>query len=109
MIDGVLSRLLSARRVAGIAHGLLCECQGSGAAPLKVVVAAVAEDSPAAEAGALPGDVVLKVGSHTIASRLDLERAFWDREPGQRVPVRILRQSEEKTLSLVPEPAAKER
>jgi serine protease Do len=106
-IDGVLSRLLSARKIAGITHGLTCECKGGDAERPRVVVHAVAEESPAAEAGARPGDVLLKVAGQAIANRLDLERAFWDREAGERVPVRILRQTEEKTLSVVVEPVSK--
>ena len=109
MIDGVLSRLLSARKIAGIAHGLTCECKRRDATAPRIVVTAVAEESPAAEAGAKAGDVVLKVGGQPIANRLDLERAFWDREAGDRVPVRILRQSGEKTLSVVVESVGKER
>jgi serine protease Do len=107
MIDGVLSRLLSARKIAGIAHGLTCKCKGYDSDQPRVVVHAVAYESPAAKAGAKPGDVVLNVDGQAIVNRLDLERAFWDREAGEHVPVRILRQSEEKTLSVVVEPVAK--
>lgn len=97
-IDRVLSRLLSAKRVVGIVHGLVCESKECESSQPRVVVTAVAEESPAADAGVRAGDIVVRIGDQAIANRLDLERAFWDRKAGERVPVRIRRHEQERTL-----------
>jgi serine protease Do len=102
-IDSVLCRLLSARKIAGINHGLVCENRERDAAQPKVVITRVVKESPAAEVGLRSGDVVLQVGKHGIVNRLDLERAFWDRKPGDHVAVRILRNDEEQTIDMTVE------
>ena len=75
-IDAVLCRLLSAKKVAGIAHGMKCESKERDSAQPKVVVSSVADESPAADAGVRRGDVVLQVGDQAIVNRLTRARVL---------------------------------
>lgn len=102
-IDGVLSRLLSAKKLTGFAHGLTCECKERDALPPGLVVTKVAKRSPASDAGIRAGDMVMRIGEQDIANRLDMERAFWERKEGERVPVLVHRQNEEKTVHITVE------
>ncbi len=109
----MLSRLLSAHRIAGIRHGLQCNPRKPepGQQSDGLVVAVVAEHSPAARAGIKKGDILLCVGNSPAANRFDVERAFWDKKPGDVVEVKLLRREQESLSTLllgtiVDEPAA---
>ncbi|WP_235898567.1 DegQ family serine endoprotease [Parahaliea maris] len=56
-----------------------------------VVVRKVAADSPAAEAGVVPGDVITLVGSTPVTNIDAFERAVSKLKPGTSVPLRLLR------------------
>jgi serine protease Do len=98
----MLSKHLSAQKVAGVEHGLSCQDQ----APTRslrgpqVVVVAVEHASVDAGAQVKAGDVILAVGKVAIASRFDVERALWDARPGETVPLRVLRKGQEIVVNL---------
>src|SRR5262249_33044819 len=80
MVQQVLSRHLSAAKVARVAHGLGCHewiPDEEGLVRQQVVVDQVTERSPAALAGLQRGDVILRVGDRPVANRFDVERAMW--------------------------------
>lgn len=56
-----------------------------------VRVAAVAPDSPAAEANVVRGDIITRVGSTAIGDVNDFAEALDTIEPGKSVPVRLIR------------------
>ena len=57
--------------------------------------------SPASAAGLRPADVLRRLGDYPIHSADDIYR-FVDRyQPGQKVTARVLRDGEEKVLTLV--------
>jgi serine protease Do len=92
-VQQVLSKLLSAERIAHLGHGLSCRevvPEGEGVRQ-QVVVDAVTPKGPAERAGVKAGDVILKVGDRPVTNRFDLERALWGYKPGQKVQAAILR------------------
>jgi serine protease Do len=98
----VLSRQLGARKVSGIEHGLTCKetIVPEAAQRQRVVVEAVAHQTPAAAAGLQRGDQILRVAGQTVGNRFDVERALWDRKPGEQVPFTVLRQGKELTVGV---------
>ena len=56
--------------------------------------------SPAAEAGLEPGDVITSLGGVEIHRALDLQRAFLDRKPGDKIELALQRSGESITKSL---------
>ena len=103
MVQQVLSRLLSAGKVAGVSHGLVCHevvKAEYGDDRVQVVVDDVAAKSPAAAAGLKKGDVVAKIDGRAVQNRFDVERAFWDHKAGDKVDVATRRGDRETTASL---------
>ncbi len=92
-VKRVLSKHLSALKMSKVEHGLTCNevVQVRGENRQKVLVEQVADNSPAGEAGLKSGDVLLKLGDRPVANRFDVERAFWDYKPGDKVAVVVLR------------------
>lgn len=68
----------------------------------KLVVRHVAEDTPADLAGIRPGDVLLSVAGHAIATREDLQHALQQMRAGKPAELRVLRGGEEITVTLTP-------
>jgi serine protease Do len=60
----------------------------------------VSERGPADRAGIEPGDVILEYNGKTIRNRDDLVSLVTATKPGTAVPVKILRDRRERTLSL---------
>jgi serine protease Do len=56
-----------------------------------VLVRDVDEDSPAGRAGLMPGDVITMVGSTPVRSAEAFREATDDLEPGDSVPLRLIR------------------
>jgi S1-C subfamily serine protease len=61
----------------------------------------VAANGPAAAAGVVEGDVIVKVGDRPIAGADELVVAVREREPGETVPVELVREGRPLTLSVV--------
>jgi serine protease Do len=101
-IKEMLSRHLSAHNVAGVAHGLACHeiILGETGDRQRVVVADVAEETPAAAAGLHRGDEILTVAARPVANRFDVERALWEARPGQTVPLKVRRLGKELAVTL---------
>ncbi|MFW5827588.1 MAG: Do family serine endopeptidase [Alkalispirochaeta sp.] len=60
----------------------------------------VYQESPAAEGGVQPGDIINRVGSTTIENSDDLLRAVADMEPGTRTRFRVRRDGRMRTLTV---------
>jgi hypothetical protein len=65
-----------------------------------VLVSRVDEDTPAGKAGLRAGDVIISVDGKGIANRGDIGAALADKEPGDTVVVKIVRDGSEKTLDV---------
>jgi serine protease Do len=101
-VKQTLSKHLSAVRVAGVRHGLVCteNVLAEGKERQRVVVASVREGTPAANAGLRRGDEILHVGKRPVANRFDVERALWESRPGQQVELKVLRRGQRITVAL---------
>src|SRR5262249_5466862 len=102
-VKQVLSTHLSSVQVAGVTHGLVCAervTAPEGADRQRVVVAAVPAQTPAAGAGLQKGDEIRAVGVLPVANGFDVERALWGSQPGDQVPVKLVRQGKELTVTL---------
>ncbi len=64
------------------------------------VVQSVAPDSAASKAGLEPGDVIVQYGGKPVNSRDELVRMVVNTKPGTTVPLRIMRDRQERTLSI---------
>ncbi len=104
----MLSRHLSALKVGGIYHGLKCDEKiiGETGSRQKVIVAAVDKEAPAAGAGLKTGDEIVMVANRPVANRFDVERALWDKRPGEKVAVQVRREGHplEVTMTLAAPP-----
>ncbi len=61
----------------------------------------VTANGPAAVAGIVEGDVIVKVGDRSIAGADELVVAVRERQPGEAVPVELVREGRPLTLSVV--------
>jgi serine protease Do len=102
-VKHMLSKHLSALRVAGVSHGLGCreKVVAEGKDRQRVVVAAVAQGTPAADAGLKRGDEIRAVGKHAVTNRFDVERALWDRRPGEKVELNVVREGKTLKVALI--------
>jgi serine protease Do len=66
-------------------------------------VSSVESGGPAAKAGMQPGDIILDFNGQPVKSRDDLVRIVQRTKPGTTVPVRIMRDKQEKTLNVTVE------
>jgi serine protease Do len=67
------------------------------------LVATVSPGGPAAKAGLEPGDVIVGYGGKPVASRDELVQMVVNTKPGTSVPVRIIRNKQERTLNVTVE------
>ena len=67
------------------------------------VVAAVADDGPGDKAGLEPGDVIIGFNGKPVRNHDELVATVVDTRPGTTVPVRIVRDKQERTLNLTVE------
>jgi serine protease Do len=64
------------------------------------LVGTVAKGKPAARAGIEPGDIILEFNGKAVKNRDELVATVVATKPGSTVPVKILRDKQEKTVSL---------
>jgi serine protease Do len=66
-----------------------------------VTVASVGEGSPAAEAGLKEGDIIEKFDNQDLTDFASLSKAVQDRQPGERVKLKVKRGDENLELALI--------
>jgi serine protease Do len=67
------------------------------------LVATVSKDGPSFKAGIEPGDVIVEFNGKPVSGRDDLIRMVAGTKPGTTVPVKILREKKERSVSLTVE------
>ena len=103
-VKRVATEMLSTRRLSGTWHGMVAGELFLGD-DRKVVLHDVQPGSPAAEAGILTGDQVVKVGDINVTSPLDIERGLLDARPGVPTPVVLMRGGKRTDLAIDLKPA----
>jgi serine protease Do len=100
-VQQVLSRHLSVRNVAGADHGLTCreELVPHGRPRQRIIVEAAAARTDS-QCVLRPGDEIRRVDGRPISNRFDLERALWNRKPGEPVELTVVRDGKEMTVPL---------
>lgn len=66
-----------------------------------VLVSDVIDGDPADEAGIKAGDVIVRVGDRKVATPHDLQFAVLRYEPGDKIPITLIRKGKTKTLSII--------
>ncbi|MFH1863247.1 MAG: PDZ domain-containing protein, partial [bacterium] len=64
-----------------------------------VLVSSVVKDSPAAKAGILAGDVIIKIDNKPIETSSDINEYFADKKTDDQVSLEVIRKRKSKTLS----------
>ncbi|MBN1589544.1 MAG: trypsin-like peptidase domain-containing protein [Pirellulales bacterium] len=90
----VISGLLNAQTGKSVQHGLAFDNRATGD-DRGLVVASVDKNSPAAEAGIEPGDVLTRVDDLDVAGPIDFERSLLERSPGDRLHMALHRDNKE--------------
>jgi serine protease Do len=86
-VEKVLKSMLSARKLASVNHGLICEGKlvAETGDRQRVVVASF-------EGEALKqGDEIHVVGARAVVNGFDLERSLWSSKPGETVRLKVVR------------------
>jgi len=107
MAKDILDDLLEGRKVvrghlgviiSDVTPGMaeMFDFEGSGGA----LVNDVQPDTPAAEAGIQPGDIITEYDGHAIDDRNDLSRRVAASDPGERVKVKVWRDGKERTVTV---------
>jgi serine protease Do len=94
----IAAKLMSVERLERHWHGIVAE-EETGEHP-GLVVTSVEKESPAAQVGLKPGDVIMAIGTQEIARPLDLERSFLGRQPGEEVPLVVRRNDKSVKLAI---------
>jgi serine protease Do len=98
LITGKVSRGVIGVQVTAVPQDALAEFglkQRRGA-----LVGSVARGRPAAKAGIEPGDIILEFNGKAVRNRDELVATVTATKPGTTVPVKVLRDKQEKTLSV---------
>lgn len=61
----------------------------------------VTEDSPAAQAGLKPGDIIAQMDDKSIRSREDMTAFLSDKQPADKVTIKIIRDGQEESLEVI--------
>ncbi|RLS57908.1 MAG: PDZ domain-containing protein [Planctomycetota bacterium] len=93
-----IARLMSQKNT-DVFHGLTTTDHKRGT-DRKLVVRAVAPNSPAEQAGVKPGDVIVKVGHTSVVDSADLERTMLGRSVGEKLDLIFRQANETKTSAL---------
>jgi Do/DeqQ family serine protease len=67
-----------------------------------VVIVGIVPDSPAADAGLQPGDLLVEVGGETVTDSQSVQRRVAASEVGSELELQIRRQGQDQTLTLEP-------
>jgi serine protease Do len=67
------------------------------------LVARVSADGASARAGILPGDVIVEYNGHPVPNRDELVKMVVATKPGMSVPVKVLREKQERTFNVTVE------
>jgi len=73
-----------------------------------ILVSDVSENSPAAEAGMMRGDIILEFDGKRMEDPVHLRNEVAHTEPGKKIPVKIWRKGKEMTLIVKIEELPKE-
>jgi serine protease Do len=94
-VQQLLSKHLSAAKIGGVRHGLVCKERigAEGECRQRVVVDTAASDLR-------PGDEIVRVGERSVTNRFDLERALWSCKPDTTATVTVRREGKEITRVL---------
>jgi len=95
----ICSDLLDAQKVDNHWHGLETE-SARGSHP-GAHVKRVEPNSPAEKAGVKHGDLITSVGDYQLSQPLDFHRAMLSRKVGEEIALRIRRDNQPMTLSLI--------
>jgi serine protease Do len=95
----LLARLMSIENLDLTTHGIISK-DVKTADQRHLVVLGAQPDSPAAQAGLRPGDIVEKIGEFAIIDAVDVERAFLGRSAGEPVSITVRRGEKTEQLSL---------
>ncbi|WP_254053696.1 PDZ domain-containing protein [Singulisphaera sp. GP187] len=98
-VKRVAAEMLSTRRLASTWHGLVAD-ETRNSAVRKVELVDVQPNSPAAVAGFLAGDQVIRVGELDVHTPLDIERGLLDFRAGQQASIRIRRKGQDQTVAI---------
>jgi serine protease Do len=69
--------------------------------PMGALVEQLVEDGPAQEYGIKPGDIIIKFNGVDINQSGDLPHVVGQTPPGRKIPVRIMREKEERSIDVV--------
>lgn len=96
---GVATDLLSTRRIDRTWHGMVVE----GAKPSLdgAVLKEVLDESPAAQIGLRPGDVIKSIAATQVNRLLDIERALIGKQPGAPIEITVQRDNKTEKFDLV--------
>jgi serine protease Do len=98
----VAADMMSIRKRTGLAHGLVCRDKvDTGRQPPVRSLVVEHTSGPASQAGIKRGDVIVQVADMQVSCSLELERSLLDHRSGERIPVTVQRDGEEKHLDLV--------
>ncbi|MBI3408854.1 MAG: trypsin-like peptidase domain-containing protein [Planctomycetes bacterium] len=95
-VKQVLETNFSALKMSGVHHGLKCKEKvlGETGDRQRVVVAAFQGDA------LKNGDEIRAVAHRPVANSFDVERALWDKKPGESVTLQVVRQGESLVVTL---------
>lgn len=100
-VKEALSKHLSSSKLSGISHGIrVGEKTLPSEGPDRQRVVVEEAKGSAAEAGLRQGDELIRFAGIVVANRLDVERAVWERKPGEKVDVTVVREGKEVALAL---------
>ena len=95
----VVAKLISVELRNKHFHGVLATDQKKGG-DRRLVVTHVLPNSPGANAGIRPADVIRKAGSVDVIDLADFERSLLDRKVGEQVAVMVQRDAQTENLTL---------
>ena len=99
----VIAQLMSTERRSGMTHGLRGRDVNTPGNQ-HLVVESVQPDSPAAECGLQPGDIIRRVDGRPVSDQADWERSLLAATSDTPVSVTIEREGEQQTVALTVQP-----